>query len=378
MRLLRHPQARSKRWYAEFRDPGGDQRRWALSVDRNTALADLAMIGRLVDSVRARARALPPDLAAWIVNQAPRRRRQLAAARLVDPTAAYAGAPLAESLKAYRQSLEARDRNHWHVSGTCTRIERALTGTGAMVIEEVDGEKIAAWLKLERTSGMSVATSNGYLTALRAFFRWMVDTDRAARAPRLPAKLPAAVDIRRDRRALTDAEIRRLLVTIKRRSIARYWLYRFALETGLRRGEIASLTPAHFTWGRSPCVAVQAAYSRKAKRDRRVPMRPDTARELRAWIGKRTGPVFAIPDRTSTVLQADLEAAGIAFLDSLKRRVDFHALRHTFATRAAKGMGFRALQAVLGHQSPAMTARYAHEAWDAVQDGIRAMPKVTA
>lgn len=376
MRLMRHPGGRSKRWYAEFRDPAGGQRRWALSTDKSASLSDLSMIGRLLDSIRARSATLPPDVAAWIVRQHPKRRRQLCVAKLVDPTTAHAGAPLAESLTAYRTALEAQDRNHWHVSGTCTRIERILVGTNAMTIEDLNGEKVAAWLKAERVGGMAVATSNGYLTSLRSFVRWLVDTDRIARAPRLPGKLPAAVDIRRDRRALTDAETRKLLTATKARSPDRYWLYRFALETGLRRGEIRSLTAGHFTWGRRPFVTVQAAYSRKSKRDRRVPLSPTTARELRAWLGKRTGPVFTIPDRTSDVLQDDLKAAGVPFLDSLRRRVDFHALRHTFATRAARYMGFRALQAVLGHQTPAMTARYAHEAWDAVQDGVRAIPQV--
>lgn len=53
----------------------------------------------------------------------------------------------------------------------------------------------------------------------------------------------------------------------------------------------------------------------------------------------------------------DLQRAGIAKVDALNRRVDFHALRYTFCTRLAKqGISQRLAQELMRHSDPRLTA----------------------
>jgi integrase len=118
-----------------------------------------------------------------------------------------------------------------------------------------------------------------------------------------------------------------------------YWL---AVETGLRAGELRSLTPESFALdGDPPTVTVEAAYS-KHRREDTLPLRPALVVALRHFLARKlpSVPLFKIPadrKRAARMFQADLAAAGIAYRDESGQVADFHALRHTFITNLANG-----------------------------------------
>jgi integrase len=122
-----------------------------------------------------------------------------------------------------------------------------------------------------------------------------------------------------------------------------------ALNTGLRRGELLGLT-----WGRVDLSrGVIRLELTKSGRRREVPMNDDSYRALVGLGPKTDGQVF----KTRYIQTAYNNAVATAKLDD----VNFHTLRHTFASWAVmRGVTLKELQELLGHASLAMTMRYAH------------------
>ena len=140
-------------------------------------------------------------------------------------------------------------------------------------------------------------------------------------------------------------------------------LYRVAVETGLRAGELRSVRVVNFRLdGEAPEVTVAAAYS-KNRRESRLPLRPETAALLKEYLKEKapTDVAFAVPpkEHVAKMVKADLEDARRRWLKKAKdeakelqkreqsdflsyrdhhgRVADFHALRHTFITNLARG-----------------------------------------
>jgi integrase len=108
-------------------------------------------------------------------------------------------------------------------------------------------------------------------------------------------------DRRHERRALSADELARLIqaaasgaTIFKLSGPDRAMLYRVALGTGFRAGELASLTPESFDLDADPpTVRVAAGYS-KRRRDDVQPIRPDLAAALCPWLASKAPgrPVF--------------------------------------------------------------------------------------
>jgi integrase len=67
--------------------------------------------------------------------------------------------------------------------------------------------------------------------------------------------------------------------------------------------------------------------------------------------------LFTFGNRTAALFRSDLKRAGIAARDEHGRVLDFHAMRHTTATRLAiNGVPIKQAMAILRHKTIAMTA----------------------
>ena len=123
--------------------------------------------------------------------------------------------------------------------------------------------------------GMSISTSNGYLAAIKAFSRWLMEKDRIDRDRLASLKsLNADTDPRHERRALDLAELQRLLAAAGQSTAVfqglsgqdRSILYAAAMVTGFRASELASLFPYSFDLdGRPAVVSVTGAYAKNKK-----------------------------------------------------------------------------------------------------------------
>jgi integrase len=130
-------------------------------------------------------------------------------------------------------------------------------------------------------------------------------------------------------------------------------LYTVALASGLRREELASLTPASFRLDASPPVVVTPASYCKNGEEAVQPLPGHVADGLRGWLrGKPIErPVFDLPQSTAEMVRADARAAGVD-PDGL----DMHALRHTYITNLARSNTPIAItQKLARHSDPKLT-----------------------
>jgi integrase len=249
-------------------------------------------------------------------------------------------------------------------------------------------------LQDRRVQGVSVQTTNYYLSHLKSFCRWLVKDRRMADDPL--AHLEAGnveVDRRHDRRELTEEELCLLLSTTRAstrlfRGLTgsdRFHLYAAACGTGFRAAALASLTPESFDLDAVPPTVTLAARSNKSRKTRIQPVPLDVADLLRDYLkGKPAGqPVWggswATGYKGAEMLRGDLEAAGIPYAvagPDGPLYTDFHALRHTYLTLLGRGgVDLGTAQVLAGHSTPTLTARYSHRRMYDLAGAVAKLPK---
>ena len=134
-------------------------------------------------------------------------------------------------------------------------------------------------------------------------------------------------------------------------------MYKTMVLTGLRKGELASLTVGQVYLDAQPPFAELLAKDEKAGRGAMIPLRADLVEDLRDYLARRlewtqekasrtrgaapitlpaSSRLFTVPRDFIKIFDRDLVTAGIAKRDERDRVVDIHALRHTFGTYLSK------------------------------------------
>ncbi len=154
-------------------------------------------------------------------------------------------------------------------------------------------------------------------------------------------------------RILTDDEARRLLDSC---GPSLRPLVLVALNTGMRRSELFSLSWADVDFGRR-YLRVERS---KNNRSRKVPMNSAVREELERL--KRNGSEFVFTKARS---KEGLRCVRTTFLTACRRagilNLRFHDLRHTFATNLVMaGTDLVTVKEILGHSDISMTVRYSH------------------
>src|SRR5262249_25826141 len=163
----------------------------------------------------------------------------------------------------------------------------------------------------------------------------------------------------------------------------RAMLYRLAVETGLRAGELCSLTRLSFNLdGDNPTVTVAAEYSKRRREDT-LPLRPALASELRSFLVTKAPTALAFPtmprEHVAKMFRADLEAAGIVYRDVNGLVADFHSLRHTFISNLARGgVHPKVAQSWARHSTITLTMdRYSHTLVEEQSQALMALPDLS-
>lgn len=381
----------SPNWSGKFRHP--ETRQW---VYVHTGLSNKAAAKIIVDEAM--------------------RRAALKWAGLVNPFDAHNRRPLSEHFDEFEAALKSQTLSAKHVGGTMSAVRRIAADLQWRCWADVKPLPLQAYLASRREGGLSIARSNGLLRAIKQFAIWMVKQERAGLNPIDSVKLSnAQTDRRRVRRALTVDEISYLLSHVKagpcRLGVAsadRELCYRLALETGLRAGELASLTWASFDLEADPPQVTIAAKHAKNRRTVEIPLRTPTAVALVQRRGPnaefdRAARPFNVPHRSNFgwMFGEDVDAARAAWLaearssreratreqssflqrrDADGRVLDFHALRHTFGTLLARaGVAPKVAMDLMRHSDINLTMKlYSHTVVKDRAAALDALPDLDA
>jgi integrase len=234
-------------------------------------------------------------------------------------------------------------------------MELIIRELGGRPADSVKPKEIEDWLA--RHSEWSPATKNRYKTVLSKAYQLALKSDRVTRNP---ARLV-------ERRNEGDGRIRylradeetRLRAAIEQRCRGHLPALVFALHTGLRKSEQFTLTWSDIDFDRRVIIVPHP----KNDRSREVTMSDTCLSVLKDLHAKRPdeGRVFRSNRYSKRPITDIKKAFDSAVKEAKIEDFTWHCLRHTFITRLVQaGVDLRTVQYLSGHQSLAMTGRYAH------------------
>jgi integrase len=155
----------------------------------------------------------------------------------------------------------------------------------------------------------------------------------------------------------------------------RSWLYALAMVTGLRRGELQSLTPESFDLDAAPAIVSLPGVDTKNSDDAIQPLPSHVVPSLRSWLaGKPPGrPLWPSGHNTALMIRADLKAAGID-----PEPFDFHCLRHSYVSAIVQcGGSVKDSMELARHHDPDLTLnRYAHARLEDLSQVVNRLPSL--
>ncbi len=283
-----------------------------------------------------------------------------------------AKAPIEEHLVAFEKSISRNSEKH--VKLTMSRLRRLVTDAEIKAIEDIDAESIEAVLgDMLDADEIGHKTYNHYVQVAQQFCSFLVPKRMLVNPLLEMDRLNTDVDIRHPRRALKPVEFQKLVASARKSSIyiqcysgeTRARIYTLSYMTGLRRKELASLTPSSFDLKATPpTVTVEAACSKHRKKDT-LPLHPELVTMLKFWLKglKRNEPLFPklAKRRTWLMVKKDLERVEIPYKTD-EGIADFHAAgRHTHITELLRnGATLVEARELARHSDVRMTMRYTH------------------
>jgi integrase/recombinase XerC len=252
----------------------------------------------------------------------------------------------------YLRHLEVRNCREQTIYNRRRALARLTAWANGRPLLTLTGDELAAWQD-ERTGQILASSRRAELSSVREFYRWAlregrIKKDPTARLfmPRAPRGMPRPVG----ERDLADAL-----------AVADPWMAAIlglAAFAGLRACEIARLDWSEVGFNDDP-PSIRIVDG-KGGRGRVVPLAPTLA-ELLLALPTRRGPVIRrvngyaghnTPNLISGITNRYLHSVGV--------RETLHQLRHRFATKTYRAcQDIRAVQELLGHQSPTTTSIYA-------------------
>ncbi len=294
--------------------------------------------------------------------------------------------PIEDHLTLFEKSIGMTSTKH--VKLTMSRVRRIVTETEFTTLADIDIESIEAVLgEMLESDEIGRRSYNHYVQAMEQFCTWLVPK-RIAASPLVGMKrLNADVDVRHPRRALTSDQFTKLVESARGSGILiqcftgeeRARIYTLSYMTGLRRKELATLTPQSFKLDETPAIlTVQAACSKRRRKDV-LPLHPELVEMLRDWLKELKPDEVLFPKlakrRTWLMVKKDLERVGIPYKTE-EGIADFHAAgRHTHITELLRnGASLPEARELARHSDIRMTMKYTHIGIDDQARAVSQLP----
>jgi len=243
--------------------------------------------------------------------------------------------------------------------------------TDSLVLADLNAPFVLAFLDhLEKVRKNSIRSRNARLAAIRSFLRFAVLQDPQSLGV---IQRTLAIPLKRHDKPLVGFLLREEVQAIISAPDTSTWagerdhvLLATLYNTGARVSEAIHITVADLALDGSPSIRLHG----KGRKDRRVPIWPATALQLRRWLRRINRapdkPLFptssggvltrsAVTDRLRRAVKAAIgKCPGLG-----RQRISPHTFRHTTAMHLLQsGVDITLVALWLGHESPATTHMY--------------------
>jgi len=256
--------------------------------------------------------------------------------------------PLAELIDRYAREVTPRKKS---ANSELSRLKTLKSVLGHLRFAALQGKHVATYRDKRLQEGAAAATVNKELNTLSH----LVDTairDWGIYVPANPVKLVSRpTDARGRDRRLEAGEEEQLLEAARNYGEPLPSIICFALETGMRRGEIAAMRWEHID------VKARVVLVPETKTDtpRRVPLSKRAVAVLEGLPRRLDGQVWGM--RADSITQAFDRVCQRTGLNDLR----FHDLRHEATSRLfERGLNTMQVAAITGHKTLEMLKRYTH------------------
>ena len=298
---------------------------------------------------------------------------------------------LESHLADYEAHLRAGKPTEKHIRSTLKFIREVVGAAGFATLGDLSADPVNRYASDLTAQGRAARTVQAHLAAIKGFTRWLARHGKLPQDPLASIRKPdPKTDRRRERRMLLPDEwgwLRSVTLADNRQrngmeAQERVLLYATAIQTGLRSGELRSLTRGRLYLDSAPPYVTCKAGSTKNRKEARQYIQADVADGLRQHIATKApaAPVFGMPHETGVakMLRGDLADARREWLtaaehdpqERLRREqsdflavvnhegevLDFHGLRHTCGAWAAmSGAHPKAVQSLMRHSTIVLT-----------------------
>lgn len=298
--------------------------------------------------------------------------------------------PIEVHLVDFEAKMTTEGRTDKHIDAVLKVIRRFANREGYTGVMDFSADALNRYAEEKKRADAAGNTIRSHVRKIKSFTKWLTETGKIPTDPLISVKPPAANTRRKlERRMLLPEEFQWLRRTAEagpdRYGIPgneRALLYVTAIQTGLRSGELRTLTRGSmFLDDAQPHIRCKAGNTKNRKPACQYIKSP-LASQLKEHLSDRmpTAPVFHMPPtrRVADMLHQDLAAARAAWLaeaiadpnEYIKReqrdfllienhdgeRLDFHSLRHTCGAWAAMGGAHpKEVQTLMRHSSIVMS-----------------------